>query len=86
MVVNDVDCKRALKSVSDSFKKPFKKVFQPGTALIFRAAQIVADELLIFSSICPYLKSSRAARFVDCSWKWLGWFEQGVGIILTDKG
>ena len=76
MVVNEVDFKRALKSVSDSFKIPwhyriealFKvlQVFQPGTALIFRAAQIVADELL-FSSICPHLKFSRATRFVDCS-------------------
>ena len=79
MVVNEVDFKRALKSVSDSFKiswlysiealfkkRVYLQVFQPGTALIFRAAQIVADELL-FSSICPDLKSSRATCFVDCS-------------------
>ena len=28
----------------------YLQVFQPGTALIFRAAQIVADELLLFFS------------------------------------
>ena len=39
-----------------------------------------------FSSICTHLKSSRATRFVDCSWEWLGWSEQGVGITLTGKG
>ena len=79
MVVNEVDFKRALKSVSDSFKIPWlysiealfkgKDAFASlptGTALIFRVAQIVADELL-FSSICPHLKSSRATRFVGCS-------------------
>ena len=79
MVVNEVDFKRALKSVFDSLKIPWlyriEALFKgmdvfaslpTGLALIFRAAQIVADELL-FSSICPYLKSSRATRFVDCS-------------------
>ena len=62
------------------------QVFQPGTALIFWAAPIVANELFIFSSIFTHLKSSRATRFVDCSWEWLGWSEQGIEIILTGKG
>ena len=79
MVVNEVDFKRALKSVSDSLKIPWlysiealfkgKDVFASlptGYGLIFRAAQIVADELL-FSSMCSHLKSSRALRFVDCA-------------------
>ena len=63
MVVNEVDFKRASKSVSDSFKIPWlysiealfkgEDVFQPGTPLIFKTAQIVADELL-FSSVCTF--------------------------------
>ena len=61
------------------------QVFQPGTPLLFRAAPIVADELL-FSSKCKHLKYFRATRFVDCSEEWLGWSEQGVGIKLTGKG
>ena len=55
------------------------QVFQPGTALLFRAAPIVADDLL-FSSKCKHLKSFRATRFVDCFEEWLGWSEQGVQI------
>ena len=64
MMVDEVDFKRASKRVSDSFKIPwlysieallkertYLQVFQPGTALIFRTVQIVADELL-FSSVC----------------------------------
>ena len=80
MVVNEVDSIRALKSVSDSFKIPwlysiealfkrkdaFASLPTGSTVLIFRAAPIVADELL-FSSICTHLKSSRATRFVYCS-------------------
>ena len=40
----------------------------------------------IFFSICTNLKSSRAIRFVDCSWEWLGWSKQGIEITSTGKG
>ena len=62
MVVNEVDFK-----IPWLYSIKGKDVFASlPTALIFRAANIDADELL-FSSICPHLKSSRATRFVDFS-------------------
>ena len=68
MVVNEVDFKRALKSLFNRFKIPWlysiEALFK-GKA-VFASLSTDADELL-FSSICPHLKSSRATRLVDCS-------------------
>ena len=68
MVVNEVDFKCALESLSNNFKIPWLYSIEA----LFKGKDVFAslptdtDELL-FSSICPHLKSSRATRLVDCS-------------------
>lgn len=85
-----MDFKRALNSVSDSFKIPWfysiEALFHPGKALIFRATQIVVDELLIFfffldmstfqifqgNSLCRLFL--RMARLVQARrWDYIDW-------------
>ena len=76
MVVNEVDLKRALKTVSDSFKIPWlyriealfkgKDVFASpptgyGSDLKAQHRSLPMSDGLLFSSICPHLKCSRAA-------------------------
>ena len=96
MVVNEVDFKRASKSVSDSFKIPWLYSIEA----LFKGEDVFASlptrygsDLQNSTDRCRWaviflgvniLKSSMASRFVDCTWEWLGWL--GLHWLVRNSG
>ena len=96
MVVNEVDFKRASKSVSDSFKIPWLYSIEA----LFKGEDVFASlptrygsDLQNSTDRCRWaviflgvyiLKSSMASRFVDCTWGWLGWL--GLHWLVSNSG
>ena len=91
----------ALKSVSDSFKIPWlysieahfkwKDVFASlptgyGSDLQSSTDRCRWAVIFLDMSTSQIIQGFNHPRFVDCSWEWLDWSEQGVGITLTGKG